>query len=99
MTGRVLGLYPRAGFVAPGICDSWHCFLGEERIDETCLAFMTDLVPSLSDTMLRNGGIYDAYTIHQQAREWADKYPGTIYQRGNTLAEVWISTRFLLGYG
>lgn len=88
MTGRILGLYPRGGFVAPGICDAWHSFLGDERINETYISFMADLVPSLSDTLLRNGGMYDAQVFQQKAERWADEHPGVTCICENTLAEV-----------
>lgn len=88
MPGRILSLYPRGGFVAPGICDSWHIVLGEERIDETYAAFMTDYVPSMSNTLLRNNGLYNAHIYQRKAKWWAEEHPGITYQCENTFAEV-----------
>lgn len=88
MTGRILGLYPRGGFVAAGICDSWHSLLGDERIDDTYVTFMNDLVPSMSDTLLQNGGLYDAHIFQQKAEQWANEHPGVTCQFENKLAEV-----------
>lgn len=88
MTSRILGLYPRGGFVAPGICDAWHSLLGDERINDTYLSFMTDWVPSLSDTLLQNGGLYDARVFRQKAERWANEHPGVTCLCENTLAEV-----------
>lgn len=88
MTSRILGLYPRGSFVAPGICDTWHTFLGDERITDTYLAFMTDLVPSMSDTLLRNGGLYDAHVFREEAEKWATENPGATCLFSNTAAQV-----------
>ena len=96
MTGRILGLYPRGGFVSPGICDSWHSFLGDERIDETYVAWMSDFIPSMSDTLLRNGGLYDAHVFQQRAEQWAQEHPGVTCQTTNTLAEVWTRPTLVL---
>lgn len=92
MTARILGLYPRGGFVAPGICDSWHGFLGDgDRVDETYVAWMSDFIPSMSDTLLRNGGLFDAHVFRDKAEVWARDHPGVTCPTTNTLAEVWIS--------
>lgn len=88
MTSRILGLYPRGSFVAPGICDSWHGFLGDERITDTYLAFMTDMVPSMSDTLMRNGGLYDANVFRDEAEKWASENPGETCLFSNTAAQV-----------
>lgn len=96
MTGRILGLYPRGGFVAPGICDSWHSFLGDERIDETYVAWMSDFIPSMSDSLLRNGGLYDVHVFQQKAEQWAEEHPGVTCQTTNTLAEVWTAPTLAL---
>ncbi|KAL1845922.1 hypothetical protein Daus18300_014413 [Diaporthe australafricana] len=83
-----MGLYPRGGFVASGICDSWHSLLGDERIDETYVAWMSDFIPSMSDTLLRNGGLFDAHVFRQKAEQWAQEHPGVTCQTTNTLAEA-----------
>lgn len=92
MTSRILGLYPRDKFVAPGICDSWHGFLGDERITDTYLAFMTDMVPSMSDTLMRNGGLYDANVFRDEAEKWASENPGRTCLFSNTAAQAAKST-------
>lgn len=88
MTGRILGLYPRGGFAAPGICDSWHGFLGDERITNTYMAWLTDFVPSMSDTLLQNRGLLDAHVFQEKAEEWAVEHPGITCLFTNTVAEV-----------
>lgn len=90
MTGRILALYPRGGFVTPGICESWHGFLGGERINDTYVAWMSDFIPSMSDSLLRNGGLYDVHVFQEKAEQWAQDHPGETCLTTNTLAEVYI---------
>ncbi|KAK7973280.1 hypothetical protein PG988_007414 [Apiospora saccharicola] len=88
-TGRILVLDPRAGNPVDGICDAWNGFANpEERIDSTTLAFLTDLIPSMSDTLLRNGGLYDAHAFQEKAKRWADANPGVPAPLTNSLAEA-----------
>ncbi|KAI3397648.1 hypothetical protein diail_10519 [Diaporthe ilicicola] len=63
-------------------------FQGDERIDETYVAWMTDFIPSMSDTLLQNGGLYDAHVFQQRAEQWANEHPGVTCQTTNTLAEA-----------
>ncbi|KAG8165857.1 hypothetical protein KVR01_004409 [Diaporthe batatas] len=94
MTSRILDLYPRGSFVAPGICDTWHGFLGDERITDTYLAFMTDMVPSMSDTLMQNGGLYDAHVFRDEAEKWASEHPGETCLFSNTAAQLVKSKTF-----
>lgn len=87
-TGRILVLDPREGNPVDGICDAWNGFEGTERVDSTTLAFMTDLIPSMSDTLLRNGGLYDAHAFQAKARRWAEAHPGVPAPLTNSLAEA-----------
>ncbi|KAK7917531.1 hypothetical protein PG985_011139 [Apiospora marii] len=88
-TGRILVLDPREGNPVDGICDAWNGFANPaERIDSTTLAFLTDLIPSMSDTLLRNGGLYDAHAFQEKARQWADEHPGMPAPLTNSLAEA-----------
>lgn len=87
-TGRILGLDPRAGFRTEGICDVWSGFVGDERMDGTYIAMMTDVIPSMTDTLMRNGGLYDAHRFWQGARQWAEANPGVPAVFGNSLAEL-----------
>ena len=78
-TARLMVMYPRCGFPVDGITDTWHSFVpfGDgERIDGTYLALMSDVIPSMSDTLLRNGGMFDAYTIHKRMLEFSENNPG-----------------------
>lgn len=88
LTERILGLDPRAGFRFEGICDVWNGFIGDERMDCTYIALMTDIIPSMTDTLMRNGGMYDAHRFWQGAREWAEANPGIPAVFTNTLAEL-----------
>jgi hypothetical protein len=94
VTGRILILYPRTGFSVDGICDSWNSFLGDERMDATYLAMMADMLPSLSDTLLRNGGLYDAHVFWKKMKLWAETNPGVPAVMTNTFEESMQSTTF-----
>ncbi|KAH8774485.1 thioesterase family protein [Diaporthe sp. PMI_573] len=83
VTGRLLVLDPRDGFPDNGVCDAWRGFMGDERIDATYLPLMGEIMPSLSDTLLRNGGPYDARAMQvatvninvQTEREYKRRLP------------------------
>ncbi|KAI1277182.1 thioesterase-like superfamily-domain-containing protein [Xylaria sp. FL0933] len=92
-TRRILALNPRDGFRHEGICDAWNC-VENERIDATYVAMMTDIVPSMSDTLQRNGGLYDVHTIFHKAKEWAEENPGVPAVIENTAAEALKSSTF-----
>lgn len=87
LTSRKLGLHPRIGFPVDGVCDAWNSFLGDERMDATYLALMADIIPSISDTLLRNGGLYDANTFQKQMEQWAKKNPGVPCVMTNSITE------------
>ncbi|KAK7755614.1 hypothetical protein SLS62_002223 [Diatrype stigma] len=88
LTRRQLVLNPRDGFQVDGICDAWNAFQGDERMDATYLALMTDLIPSMSDTLLRNGGLYDARRSFAQIEQWAEEHPGVPAELTNSLKEA-----------
>lgn len=89
MTGRLLVLDPRDGFPDYGVCDAWNGFMGDERIDATYLPVMAEIMPSLSDTLLRSGGSYDARMFQEKAALWAEKSPGVpLVMDSNSIAEV-----------
>ncbi|KAI3336787.1 thioesterase-like superfamily-domain-containing protein [Xylariaceae sp. AK1471] len=92
-TRRIMCLYPRDGFHQDGVCDGWNG-VGNERIDATYLAMMTDMIPSMSDTLLRNGGLYDAHDVFRKSKEWAEKNPGVPAVMTNTAAEAMKSLTF-----
>ncbi|KAI1394398.1 thioesterase family protein [Hypoxylon trugodes] len=86
-THRILYLNPREGFKFDGVCDAWNTANGEP-MDATFLAFMTDIIPSMSDTLLRNGGLYDAHRRQAQAMQWDQEHPGVPVKLVNTLKEA-----------
>lgn len=92
MMGRFRGFWPRGSFVAPGICDAWYTML-DEQIDETCMTFMTDLRPSMSDTLLRNGGLHDANGFRESAERWIEEHPGTVCHLEKNFEDVCSSPR------
>lgn len=64
---RILSLKPRLGSPV-GVNDAWNSFVGEEWIRNTYLPLMADSFPSMSDTLLRNGGLYDANRTFDQIK-------------------------------
>lgn len=89
MTSRLLVLDPRDGFPDNGVCDAWNGFQGDERIDATYMAVMAEIMPSMSDTLLRSGGPYDARVFQAMAEQWARKNPGVpMVSKANSLEEV-----------
>jgi hypothetical protein len=100
ITSRMLTLYPRGGFVVDGIWDAWNRFDGAERMDATYLTVMADLFPSMSDTLLRNEGVYDSHVLFQKTERGAEKNPGVPALLTNSLADamrasIWNSTTAL----
>ncbi|KAI0201417.1 thioesterase family protein [Astrocystis sublimbata] len=72
LTRHLLNMYPAAGFPHQGLADGWiRVASDEDRIDATFLGAMCDLIPSHSDTGLRNGGLYDAHSNHKIVKRWA----------------------------
>lgn len=96
-TRRMMQLSPRGGrSPVAGLCDVWNSF-GSERIDSTHLAVLTDLIPSMSDSLLQTGGVFDARTIGNAVETWANANPGVPCRLSNSLAQaakagIWNST-------
>lgn len=89
-------LYPRGGNTVDGICDFWNGFQHnvDERIDATHVALFSDIIPSMSDTLLRNNGLYDAHAFYKKMEDWAEENPGKPALIANTLAEAKKSATF-----
>ncbi|KAK4183164.1 thioesterase-like superfamily-domain-containing protein [Podospora australis] len=88
-TSRFVYLNPRGGFTVPGICDGWYGFMNGERMDATYLALMTDVIPSMSDTLTRNNGLYDAHAAFRKMEDWAEtKDPRTVAVITNSVKEA-----------
>jgi hypothetical protein len=87
-TSRQITLYPRNGFPSAGVCDMWYTFTDDERMDSTYLTLMTDCIPSLSDTLLRNEGLYDAHKTFAASAKWDVANPGVPVQLTNSLNEA-----------
>ncbi|KAL0565612.1 hypothetical protein V5O48_016406 [Marasmius crinis-equi] len=94
LAARLLILNSRDGFPVDGVCDAWNSFTGEERMDATSLAMMADIIPSNSDTLLRNGGIYDARSNFTQIARWAEENPGVPAELTKSLKEAMRMTIF-----
>ena len=86
-TRRMMQLNPRGGFPVNGICDSWSSF-GSERIDSTYLTVLTDIIPSMSDTLLRTDGMFDAHAIGRATETWANTNPGIPARLSNSLLQA-----------
>lgn len=94
MTGRILALDPRAGFPYEGICDNWNSFVGGERMDATYIAMMTDMIPDMTTTLMRKGGLYDAHGYWRLASEWSEANPGVPAVLWNSMAEAMTAGTF-----
>jgi hypothetical protein len=90
---RQLSLSPRGGFPTAGVCDAWYTFPGE-RMDATYLTMMTDCIPSLSDTLLRNNGPFDAHRFSRSIEAWAENNPGVPAPLGNSVKDAVRATTF-----
>lgn len=88
LTGRMFSLNPRGGFPTDGVCDAWSGYKDGERLHATQIVLMTDLLPSLSDTLLRNGGLYDAHAMFKKTEQAAQDKPGEFAHITNSVAEV-----------
>jgi hypothetical protein len=87
-TGRLLSLNPRGGHIIDGVCDAWNSFIEHEHMGATHLTLMTDIIPSMSDILLRNGGLYDAHAFYEKMERWAEQNPGTTAPLTNSIAEA-----------
>lgn len=63
-------------------------------MDATYLAMMADMIPSMSDTLLRNGGLYDAHGFWKKMKLWAETNPGVPAVMTNTFEEAMQSATF-----
>lgn len=90
---RQLTLNPRGGFPTAGICDAWYTFPGY-CMDTTCLTMMTDSVPSMSDTLLHNNGLYGAHRLFKSINTWADENLGVPAPLTNSLEDAARATIF-----
>lgn len=89
---RMLVLVPRGRYVAEAVCDHWYTYYPQtnERMSATDVAMMTDVVPSMSDTLIQRGP-FDAEDFRRRAEEWAGDHPGVPLMRTFPLAQVRIS--------
>ncbi|KAI1820213.1 thioesterase family protein [Xylaria intraflava] len=88
-TKNLIVLNPRGGFTVDGICDGWYGLIDDaEDMDATYVSMMTDIIPSLSDTLLRNDGLYDAHAFFAKLERWAADHPGVPAEITNSLAEA-----------
>lgn len=88
MTGRMFSLNPREGHTVDGVLDAWNAYKSGERLHALHVALMTDLLPSLSDTLLRNNGLYDAHANFEAAQKTAREKPGEMAVITNTIADA-----------
>ncbi|KAF4966743.1 hypothetical protein FSARC_5608 [Fusarium sarcochroum] len=84
---RILTLYERGGMQVDGLVDGWNGFIGEP-MDATHVAFMCDFMPSMADTLLRNGETYDGRNHLRKMEEWAERNPGVVLEMETFLSEA-----------
>lgn len=88
ITGHILSLYARRGLTDVGIADNWSSWLGDGRIDSTNIAMMPDIIPCMSDTMMRTGGLFDATRNGELSKQWGEKNPGQVAVIPNSTAQA-----------
>lgn len=89
MTERMFSLSPRDGFRVDGVLDAWCGYRSDTgKMRGTEVALMTDTLPSLSDTLLRNGGLYDSHANHIKTLKGAEEHPGQPTVIRNTMADA-----------
>ncbi|KAI1759362.1 hypothetical protein GGR53DRAFT_471414 [Hypoxylon sp. FL1150] len=90
---RILLLKPRDR-PPVGVNDAWNSFVPDERIRNSYLPLMANSFPSMSDTLLRNGGLFDANKSFNQIKEWAEEHPGVPCELFNSRRDVLRATIF-----
>lgn len=90
---RLLIVNPRRGFPVAGVCDAWYRFHGDERMDATYLSLMSDVIPSMADTLM-GSGLYNAHTFQAKAAKWAEQNPGIPATMTNSIAGAMQSKTF-----
>ncbi|KAI0435608.1 thioesterase family protein [Xylaria telfairii] len=93
ITKQLIILNPRGGFPVDGTCDGWYGLRKDEghaddKMDATYLAMMTDVIPSMSDTLLHNEGLYDAHAFYQKMEAWAKDHPGSPVEVVNSVDQA-----------
>jgi hypothetical protein len=86
-TEQLTSLQPRAGLPHDGIIDTWS-YWHNEPVDATSMAMMTDLIPSMSDTLLRTEGLYDAHRNQRLMEEWDAEHPGEVCISRSSMADI-----------
>lgn len=94
---RMKFLYPAEGQLTDGIIDYWCAFDKPEPFEGIHLALLSDVAPSVSDTLLRTEGIFDAHKIYRLKKEMAETSPGKPAIIKNSLreaarAQIWNTT-------
>ncbi|KAI4861979.1 thioesterase family protein [Hypoxylon rubiginosum] len=100
LTSEVLPFSRRMLFLKPrdrppdGVNDAWNSFVGKERIRNSYLPLMADCFPSMSDTLFRNGSLFDANRSFDRMKEWAQEHPGVPCELYNSQEDVLRATIF-----
>lgn len=88
LTERMFSLLPRQGHKVDGVVDTWAAFQTNKNMSSLHIALFTDLMASLSDTLLRNNGLYDSHAHHAMALKVAQETPGGFAVVENSLADA-----------
>ncbi|KAI1763225.1 thioesterase family protein [Hypoxylon sp. FL1150] len=72
----------------------YGCIDETESMDATYLAMITDVIPLMSDTFLRNNGLYDAHAYRGKLERWAKENPGIPAEITNSVAETMRATLY-----
>lgn len=88
---RFVSVVPRTGYRVDGICDYWLGYV-DGKVHTTDIALFTDIIPSMTDTLLRNNGPYDAHRNNRDAMAFEKRNPGKMAVLPNKLEEAMKST-------
>ncbi|WZH44143.1 thioesterase-like superfamily-domain-containing protein [Fusarium acuminatum] len=87
MGQRIISLCERGGMQVDGLVDAWNGFPGE-KMQAPHISLMCDFMPSMADTLLRSGGMYDGRSNLRKMEAWAEKNPGVVCELETSLSEA-----------
>lgn len=98
-TRRMTELQPRGGMTKKSIVDTWQSF-NNEKSNSTTLSLLSDLVPTMPETMAETGTVLDINWRNRAAEEWAAQNPGKPWRQDeNTvrppIGDIWSATSML----
>jgi hypothetical protein len=90
-------LTPRGGQVNGGIADQWTRYRHEvdgARLSGPEVAFLADSIPSIPDSLLKNGAVFDTGRITRETHALDARNPGSLTMLKQTMEDLITSTVF-----